>query len=450
MIVLDAFAGRRVAVLGWGASGRAAARSLREGGAEVAVWDDAPAARNEAKAEGWPSAGDAWLEGAALLVVSPGVPHLYPRPHPLVERAWRLGVPVDNDIGLFAAWLEGRGVRPVGVTGCNGKSTACALLARVLRKAGLRAEAAGNIGVPVLAIEPPGNGDVLALELSSYQLDLASRLELEAGVFLNFANDHLDRHCGRGGYFAAKARIAEAAAALAVGLDSPEGLMLHSRMLALGRHVIGVGDGPPAAVVVGESHLVISKEAGGGRIALPGLPGFADSGGRRNAGCVAAAALALGLDCGQIERGMEGFAGLPHRLEWLGRAGRVDIVNDSKATNAAAAARALSSARRIRWIAGGRAKEGGIEGLAGQLASVSKAYLIGEAAAEFARAMPGVEHEISGGMDAAVAHALAEAQPGETVLLSPACASFDQYRSFEERGDHFRDLVAPHLTEARA
>lgn len=450
MIVSDAFANRRVAVLGWGASGQAAARSLREGGAEVAVWDDAPAALQEAEAEGWPSADNAWLETAALLAVSPGVPHLYPRPHPLVEQAWRLGVPVDNDIGLLAAWLEGRGIRLIGVTGCNGKSTACALLARVLQKAGMRAEVAGNIGYPVLDIEPPDRGDALVLELSSYQLDLVSRLELEVGVFLNFADDHLDRHGGRGGYFAAKARIAEAAAAVAVGLDSSEGLRLHSRMLTLGRKVAGVGDGPPAAVVVGEDALVLVEDAGGGRIALPELPGFADSGGRRNAGCVAAAALALGLDCAQIERGMEGFAGLPHRLEWLGRAGGVDVVNDSKATNAAAAARALSSARRIRWIAGGRAKEGGIEGLADQLASVSKAYLIGEAAAEFARAMPGVEHEISGGLDAAVAHALAEAQPGETVMLSPACASYDQYRNFEERGDHFRDLVAPHLTEARA
>lgn len=368
----------------------------------------------------------------------------------MIERAWRLGVPVDNDISLLITWLEGRGVRLVGVTGCNGKSTTCALIAHVLQRAGMRATVAGNFGAPVLGLDPPSSGDVLVLELSSFQLDLAARLDLEVGVFLNFDVDHFDRHGGRGGYFAAKSRIAESAELTIVGVESLECLHLHNHLLTRGSHVVGVGDKPPATVLVGAKGLDLAESRGAGlrgRVGLPELPAFADPGGRQNAGCAVAACLALGCARDDVERGLDEFTGLPHRMERLGRAGHVEVINDSKATNAAAAARALASARRIRWIAGGRAKEGGIESLAPLLGNIVKAYLIGEAADDFAHALTKVEHEICGQLEVAVLQALSEAQPGDTLLLSPACASLDQYRNFEERGDRFRDLVAPHLTE---
>ena len=456
MIPVRGFAGARVGVLGLGRSGLAAARALRAGGAEPAVWDDGAAARERAAAEGFTPvnlrAPEA-LEGLAALVVSPGIPHLYPAPHPAIAAALEAGVPVDNDVGLFfrslgnADWgAMARPPRVVAVTGSNGKSTTCALLHHVLTEAGRPSQLAGNIGRGVLDIDPPGDGAVVVLELSSYQIELARALTPDVAVFTNLTADHLERHGGMGGYFAAKRRLfAEGGPDRAViGVAEAEGAFLAGQ-LSEGPgddRVIRVRAGPPASagweVAAAHGRLVESRRgrevATADLSSIPGLPGAHN---HQNACCAWGAARALGLGPRAIEDAMGGFRGLPHRSQRVAERGGVSFVNDSKATNADAAAQALRAFPRIRWIAGGLGKEGGIAGLTRDLGTVAKAYLIGHSAAEFALQLGDVPHEICGDMEAAVNRAAAEAEPGDTVLLAPAAASFDQYPDFEARGDAF-------------
>ncbi|PKP84513.1 MAG: UDP-N-acetylmuramoyl-L-alanine--D-glutamate ligase [Alphaproteobacteria bacterium HGW-Alphaproteobacteria-2] len=462
MIPARGFEGRRVAVLGLGRSGLSTARALAAGGAEPLVWDDGAEARERAAAEGFALADPARggvLEGVTALMLSPGIPHLYPAPHPAVRAAWAHGVPVDNDIGLFFRSLGttdwGAFEQPpkvVAVTGSNGKSTTSALIHHVLTSAGRRAQLGGNIGRGVFDLDPPQDGAVIVLELSSYQTDLARSLTPDIAVFLNLSPDHLGRHAGQGGYFAAKRRLfAEGGPDRAViGVDEDEGRYLANQMAEAAEDLrlirISRGEklsGPGWSVFARKGFLAEWRKgrqvAACDLRAMPGLPGAHN---HQNACAAWAVARSLGLGPKEIEAAFSSFTGLPHRSQLVAEIGGVRFVNDSKATNAESAAQALAAFPRIRWIAGGLGKEGGIAGLAPHLGQVAKAYLIGHSARAFALQLGGVPHEICETMAEAVARAAAEAEPGDTVLLAPAAASFDQYPDFEARGADFAAQVA--------
>ncbi|EPX86557.1 UDP-N-acetylmuramoylalanine--D-glutamate ligase [Rubellimicrobium thermophilum DSM 16684] len=457
MIPVRGVEGRRIAVLGLGRSGLAAVAALQAGGAEVVVWDDGAPARAAAEDRGLTvldlTRPRAW-EGVSLLVTSPGIPHLYPRPHPVIAAAWAAGVPVDNDIGLFfrsfatEEW-DDFDTRPrvVAVTGSNGKSTTSALIHHILAESGRPTQLAGNIGRGVLDLEPARDGEVVVLELSSYQTDLARALTPDVAVFTNLSPDHLDRHAGMGGYFAAKRRLfAEGGPDRAViGVDEDEGRHLANQLAE------GPGDDRVIRVSVtrkleGFGWSVFARRGflaewrHGRQVAsldlrdIRGLPGVHN---HQNACCAWAVARSLGLGPRAIEAAMRTYPGLPHRSQRIAEADGVAYVNDSKATNVDSAAKALAAFDRIRWICGGLEKEGGLGGLVPHLGSVVKAYVIGREAAAFARQLPGIEAEICTTMARAVERAMEEAQPGETVLLAPAAASFDQYDNFEQRGEDF-------------
>ena len=456
MIPVRGFEGARVAVLGLGRSGLATARALRAGGAEAICWDDNPEARERAEAEGFSCADlsrAGAFDGIASLIVSPGIPHLYPKPNPVVRASLMAGVPVDNDIGLFfrsvatGEWDEfDQPPKVVAITGSNGKSTTVALLQHILEQAGRDSQMAGNIGRGVLDIDPPGNGGVIVLELSSYQTELARALTPDVAVFTNLSPDHLDRHGGMGGYFAAKRRLfAEGGPDRAiVGIDEDEGLFLAGQLseAASDDRVIRISaaqklTGPGWQVFARKGFL--SEYRKGRQVAsidlrpMQGLPGAHN---HQNACAAYAAARALGLAPRMIEGGLESYPGLPHRSQTIAEAGGVRYVNDSKATNVDSAVKALSAFGNIRWICGGLEKDGGLEALKGHTGSVRRAYVIGREAATFAMQLD-VDAVVCTTMGEAVAQAMAEAEPGDTVLLAPSAASFDQYDNFEQRGEDF-------------
>jgi UDP-N-acetylmuramoylalanine--D-glutamate ligase len=464
MIVVQGVNGARVAVLGLGRSGLSTARSLRAGGATPVCWDDNPDARSRAEAEGFACA-DLLRDGAfadiARLIVSPGIPHLYPVPNPVVAAALDAGVPVDNDIGLFfhsfatPDW-DGFDTAPrvVAVTGSNGKSTTSALIHHILKVAGRPTQLAGNIGRGVLDLEPAIDGEVVVLELSSYQTDLARALTPDIAVFSNLSPDHLDRHGGIGGYFAAKRRLfAEGGPDRAVvGVDEAEGRCLAGQLSEgpSDDRVIRISvtrklTGPGWQVFARKGFL--SEYRKGRQVvsidlrAVVGLPGAHN---HQNACAAYAVCRALGLAPRIIEAALHSYPGLPHRSQIVAQVDGVTYVNDSKATNVDAAAKALSAFARIRWICGGLEKEGGLSGLAGATDRVARAYVIGREAAGFAVQLP-VEAVICGTMAEAVAQAMRDAEAGDTVLLAPAAASFDQYDNFEQRGDDFTAEVRKHL-----
>lgn len=461
MIAVRGVQGQKVAVLGLGRSGLSAARALAAGGAEVVAWDDGEAARAAAKAEGFDLSDPArpgGLDGVAMLITSPGIAHLYPNPHRAIAAALNLGVPVDNDVGLFfrslatPAWEEMETPpKVIAVTGSNGKSTTTALIGHLLAKAGRGVQVGGNIGRGVLDLDPPGDGDVIVLELSSYQTDLARALTPDIAVFTNLSADHLDRHGGMGGYFAAKRRLfCEGGPDRAViGVDEAEGRMLANQMAQgpADDRVIRIAtarlEGFGWSVFARRGHLAEWRK--GRQVAsvdLRGIAALAGTHNHQNACAAWAVARTMGLAPRQIEAALRSFAGLPHRCQTVAEGGGVRFVNDSKATNADAAGRALAAFARVRWIAGGQAKEGGIAALAAGLGGVVKTYLIGASAEAFAAQLPeGAPHALCGDLETAVTLAAAEAQPGEVVLLAPAAASFDQFRDFEARGEVFTALA---------
>ncbi|RAZ87585.1 UDP-N-acetylmuramoyl-L-alanine--D-glutamate ligase [Cereibacter johrii] len=461
MIPVRGLEGRKVAVFGLGRSGLATARALEAGGAEPLLWDDSPEARAKAEGQGFTVTDltrDRAFEGVALLVTSPGIPHLYPAPNPVIARALAAGVPVDNDIGLFFRSFATRDwdafdqmPRVVCVTGSNGKSTTTALIHHILSEAGRPTQMAGNIGRGVLDLDPARDGEVVVLELSSYQTDLARALTPDVAVFTNLSPDHLDRHGGMGGYFAAKRRLfAEGGPDRAViGVDEPEGLYLAGQLSVAPEddRVIRISAGQKLerfgwSVFARKGFLAEWRK--GRQMAsidlrvMPGLPGAHN---HQNACAAYAACRTLGLAPRQIEAALASFAGLPHRSQTVGEKGGVRFVNDSKATNVDSAAKALQAFPKIRWIAGGLGKDGGIVALQPHLGSVVKAYLIGHSARDFALQIGATDHEICETMERAVARAAEEAQPGEVVLLAPAAASFDQYPNFEKRGEDFMEKV---------
>ncbi|MBY6116303.1 UDP-N-acetylmuramoyl-L-alanine--D-glutamate ligase [Mameliella alba] len=467
MIPVRGFDGAVVAVLGLGRSGLSAARALREGGARVVVWDDTVAARERAEAEGFEARRLDRVESfddVACLVTSPGIPHLYPQPNAVIAAALQAGVPVDNDIGLFFRSLgEGwasfdQPPKVVAVTGSNGKSTTSALIHHVLHSAGRDSQLAGNIGRGVLDIDPPEDGGVVVLELSSYQTDLARSLTPDVAVFTNFSADHLDRHAGLGGYFAAKRRLfAEGGPDRAViGVDEVEGQYLAGQ-LSEGRaddRVIRVSSGGkltgPGWYVYARKGFLSEWRKGRqvGSIDLREITGLPGAHNHQNACAAYAACRSLGLGPREIEAGMRSFAGLPHRSQRVGERDGVVFINDSKATNVDSALKALQAFPKVRWVCGGLMKEGGLAPLIPGLSHVVKAYVIGREPESFALQLPNVDAEICGDMATAVARATADAEPGEVVLLAPAAASFDQYDNFEKRGAHFIDCVEAELAKS--
>ncbi|WP_066705546.1 UDP-N-acetylmuramoyl-L-alanine--D-glutamate ligase [Celeribacter ethanolicus] len=457
MIPVLGYEGKKVAVLGLGRSGLATAKALEAGGAEALCWDDSVEARERAEAEGFVIHDlhkTGAFDGVSCLVVSPGIPHLYPEPNKVIALAWDAGVPVDNDIGLFfrslgqGDWMEhDTPPRVIAVTGSNGKSTTSALIHHIFEANGTPCQLAGNIGRGVLDIDEPADGEVIVLELSSYQTDLARALTPDVAVFTNLSPDHLDRHGGMGGYFAAKRRLfAEGGPDRAViGVDEKEGRYLANQMvedpedLRLIRISSGQKLGGPGWNVFARKGFLSEYRKGKqtASIDLRDMDGLPGAHNHQNACAAYAAARALNLAPKGIEAALRSFKGLPHRSQLVRELNGVRYVNDSKATNVDAAAKALQAFPRIRWIAGGLGKEGGIEALQPFLGSVSKAYLIGFSARDFALQIGETPYEICETMEVAVAKAASEAEEGETVLLAPAAASFDQFPNFEKRGDAF-------------
>ena len=456
MIPVPGFEGRRVAVFGLGRSGITAARALQAGGAIPVLWDDGVSGRMQAEAEGFlvEDLTRADWSGFAALVLSPGAPLTHPKPHWTVERAHQAGVPVIGDVELFARALaalpQGQRPRVVAITGTNGKSTTTALIGWVLKQAGLTVHIGGNIGIGVLALPKPTADAVYVIEVSSYQLDLTTGFAPDVAILTNVSPDHLDRHGGMEGYVAAKRRIfqAQLGEALAlVGVDEEWGATVAADLRGQGRRVETVVSLPSPLGEDSQSYVAAAGVlmTGGERLAdltaARSLPGRHNA---QNAAFAYATARALGAPHETAVEGLLSFPGLSHRMEAVGRLGAVRFINDSKATNADAARQALASYPAVFWIAGGKAKDGGIEALHDLFVHVTKAYLIGDAADAFAVTLADTPHVVAHTMERAVELAAADAAKAggeQVVLLSPACASFDQFPDFEVRGEAFRAAV---------
>lgn len=460
MIPVTTFAGKEVAVFGLGRTGVSAARALIKGGAKVHAWDDNEDTRRRA-AEAGVTIRDInkmdWQNFAAL-ILSPGVPYRYPEPHRVVQMAKIVDVPIIGDMELFAQAVNAlpEHARPkiVGITGTNGKSTTTALIGHILKESGRDVRIGGNIGVGVLDLEALTANSVYVLELSSYQLDLIETLRCNVAVWLNISPDHLDRHGGIEGYVAAKKRIFDnqkPSDVAVVGVDDLRSQVACTRLAAQkDRRVIPIS----ADMALGRGVSVLDgrlSDRANGRVdetfdlsAARALPGQHN---HQNVAAAYAACHALGVDPQEILRAVETFPGLPHRLEAAGVVDGVAFVNDSKATNGQAAAQAIRAYPNAFWIAGGRPKDDGLDGVEELFPQIRKAFLIGEAAKEFARQLQGeVEYEVCGSLDVAINAAFEQARGTSggaepVVLFSPACASFDQFRDFEARGDAFKALV---------
>jgi UDP-N-acetylmuramoylalanine--D-glutamate ligase len=440
------FAQMRVAVVGLGKAGLPAARRLRDWGAAVTCWDDGEAARAEATAQGLPVADPAQGFEFDALLLSPGIPHLLPRVHPAAAAARAAGAPILADVEFLfrAVRAAGSKARFVGITGTNGKSTTTALLAHLLARAGVPVEVGGNLGPAALDMRILGDDGVYVLEMSSYMLERIADLRFNVAAMLNLSPDHLDRHGDMAGYRAAKARIfarqsREDVAVLGQDDEATAGLgaQLAARLVPISGTAAQTGGVWAEGPLLRDDHGIIADLA-----ACPTLPGAHNA---QNAAAASAMALALGLPRTALAAGLASYPGLPHRQELVGRIGAVRFVNDSKATNADSAARALSSYDRILWIAGGTGKEGGITPLAEYFPRIAEAFLIGRDAPEFAATLAahGVAHRLCGTLAEAVPAAAEAARRGaaDVVLLSPAAASWDQFTGFDARGDAFRTLV---------
>lgn len=443
-------AGKVIAVLGLGRSGGAAAAVIAASGAGVWAWDDNAETRSNVNQDWLVDLQTADWRMIDALLMSPGIPHLHPKPHPVAELARAAGVPIISDIDLLARAQPL--ARYVAITGTNGKSTTTTLIGHLLGHAGRRVETGGNLGTAALALAPLGADGIYVLELSSYQLEITPTPIADIAILLNITPDHLDRHGGMDGYVAAKKLILAPKGKNSVGIvgvDDEHCRKLYLELRAGPRRLIPISvekglKGGVSAVngqliddINGQRRLIADLKQ------FPSLPG---SHNWQNAAAAYIAARALGLSQEQIIAGFATYPGLAHRQELVATIGKIRFVNDSKATNADAAAKALICYDNIYWIIGGRAKEGGLAGLEPFYPRIRHAFLIGEAAPAFAkqlgRAVPVTQCAT---LDKAVmaAHSLAlrEKRDDAVVLLSPACASWDQYRNFEIRGDHFRELV---------
>jgi UDP-N-acetylmuramoylalanine--D-glutamate ligase len=453
MIPVTTFDGRQVALFGLGGSGLATAAALAAGGALVVAWDDKAEAVAAAQAAGVPTEDlrlADWGRFAAL-ILAPGVPLTHPEPHWTVRLAQRAGIEIIGDIELFCR--ERRRHDPaapfIAITGTNGKSTTTALIAHLLASAGRDVQLGGNIGTAILSLEPPQTGRYHVIECSSFQIDLTPSLAPTVGVLLNVTPDHLDRHGTIGAYARIKERLVASAGTAVVAVDDVWCQAIADRIAQAGRPVVRVsGKRPLASGVYAAGGTLFSADDGASApiASLVGIGSLRGAHNAENAAAATATARALGLSDAEIAAGLRTFRELPHRMEEVGRRGRVLFINDSKATNADATAKALASFGRIYWIAGGRPKEGGIAGLEEFFPRIARAYLIGEAAGDFATTIgAALPVTMAGTLDRAVAAAAADADGDDAaepvVLLSPACASYDQFKNFERRGAAFRALV---------
>lgn len=454
MIPVTTLNGKKVALFGLGGSGFATARALVAGGADVTAWDDNPDSVAKAAAEGIRVADLRTIDwnGLSVFVLSPGVPLTHPKPHWSVDLAHAAGVEIIGDVELFVR--ERRAHAPdcpfIAITGTNGKSTTTALIAHILQSSGRDTQLGGNIGTAVLTLDPPKAGRFYVVECSSYQIDLASTLNPSAGILLNLTPDHLDRHGTMQHYADIKERLVAGSDIAVVGVDDSYSSLIADRIERAGRKVMRISRRHALAdgLYAEGSRILQASNGAANEIAdLDGIQTLRGSHNAQNAAAAIAACLSVGVSAEEIRAGLKSFPGLKHRMQPVGKRGRVVFVNDSKATNADAAAPALSSYENIYWIAGGLPKEGGITSLAPLFSRIAKAYLIGEAAPAFAATLgERVPYEISGTLERAVAHAAADADrdhhESAAVMLSPACASFDQYKNFEVRGDAFVSHVA--------
>lgn len=434
------FTGQRFAVVGLGRNGEAAAAALAAMGASIAVWDDNPAARAATPHRVLDLA--AGLGGFDALVLSPGIPHTLPQPHPAATAARTAGIPILSDAELLfhAVRAAGSRARFAGITGTNGKSTTTALLHHMLATAGVPAEAGGNLGTAALALPLLGDDGVYVLEMSSYMLERLQSLRFDAATLLNLGPDHLDRHGDMQGYSAAKLRIFDNSgeADLAVlGTDDAA-----TALLAGQRRCTTVSGEHPADIWFDGAVL---RDAAGPIMAMAEAPTLPGPHNAQNAAAATAMARFLGVADKAIRAGLRSYPGLPHRQQRIAEQDGVLWINDSKATNADAAARALACYDRMIWIAGGMSKAGGIEPLRPFFPRIAHTLLIGRDAPILERTLTeaGAAHSTPGTLDAAVAEArmLARSLGASTVLLSPACASWDQFSGYDARGDRFRDLV---------
>ncbi len=441
---------RRIGILGMARSGRSVLAEAQARGLECLVYDDRPESLAAAVAAGGRAGTADDVAGLEALVVSPGVPLHFPAPHPVIRAARAAGVPLTSDIDLFVERLAGRTV--IGITGTNGKSTTTALVHHLLASAGRDAELGGNIGRPVLDLELGAMERIFVLELSSYQLDLATRLACRVAVLLNLTPDHLDRHGTFAAYVAAKARLFELQpkdGIAVVGVDDAPSRELAEALGTRGRRVIPISAlGPVAGGVWTEGTWLVdgTGDAPAPIADLAGIESLEGRHNRQNAAAALAVLRALDVTPRAAVAGLTSFQSLPHRMQTVARAGGVRFVDDSKATNPEAAIPSLSSFADIFWIAGGRPKPGGFEALRPHLGAVRGAWLIGEAADEIAATLPAaLPCHRAGRLEVAVAGAFAAARASRAdervVLLAPACASFDQFTSYEARGAAFARLA---------
>lgn len=465
MTPVTSFCGKTVALFGLGGSGLATARALVAGGASVAAWDDNPASVAKAATEGLQTRDLTQADWSVFsaLILAPGVPLTHPEPHWTVKLAEKAGIPVIGDIELFfqerAATAHDAPV--VCITGTNGKSTTTALIAHVLRTTGRDVQVGGNIGTAILALEPPSASRIHVIECSSFQIDLTPSMHPSVGVQLNLTPDHLDRHGDFEHYGAIKERLLEGSDIAIIGVDDEPSKQMARRRAKSGRALVKISGEQPldAGVFAGvtanggtlDTRIVEVKDGKPRVVAnLAGIGSLRGAHNAQNAAAVYAVCAALGLTADQIAAAFRTYPGLAHRMEDVGRLGRIVFINDSKATNADSTQKALTSFRGIYWILGGKPKAGGIESLTRYFSNIAKAYLIGDATEMFAATFDAdgrVAYERSGTLDAALASALRDAQAstgtGEiAILLSPACASYDQFPNFEVRGNHFKSLVA--------
>jgi UDP-N-acetylmuramoylalanine--D-glutamate ligase len=459
MIPVSSFSGKSVALFGLGGSGLATAKALAAGGARVIVWDDSTDAREKAAAENFPPHDLHKADWSLFhaLVLTPGAPLTHPAPHWTVEKARAAGVEVIGDIELFLRERAKLCPRAplVAITGTNGKSTTTSLIAHILREARCDVQMGGNIGVPILDLEPPSETRIHVVECSTFQIDLAPSLNPSVGLLLNLTPDHIDRHGSMENYAAIKQRLVEASDFAVVGRDDAWCEAIFQYLKKLGHAVVGIANSQPRALGAVRFEQGLLRRT----FALPAMktveenlfdlakaPALRGAHNGQNAAAAFSACERLGLAHDEICAGLQSYPGLAHRMEQVCTRGKVIFVNDSKATNADAAEKALLSYDDIFWILGGKAKEGGIAPLRKLFPKVRKAYLIGASAQDFARTLDGaVAYELCGTLDAATAAAARDAAlseaPEPVVLLSPACASYDQFQNFEVRGDAFKQAV---------
>ncbi|KAF0232311.1 MAG: UDP-N-acetylmuramoylalanine--D-glutamate [Beijerinckiaceae bacterium] len=453
MIPVETFRGKSVALFGLGGSGFATAEALRAGGARVVVWDDAEKAVEKARSAGFDATDLRTIDwkGMAALVLSPGVPLTHPAPHWSVDLARKADVEIIGDIELFCR--ERKRLAPdapfIAITGTNGKSTTTALIAHILREAGRDVQLGGNIGTPILHLAAPAGDRIHVIEMSSYQIDLAPSLAPSIGLLLNLSPDHIDRHGTMEHYAAVKERLVIAADTAIIGVDDPHSEAIAVRLDHSGKPIvrISLSENLPAGIHVRGREIFAWRGHGRKLADLAGIGSLRGDHNAQNAAAAVAACLRIGLDEAKIQAGLASFPGLAHRMEQVGRVGKALLINDSKATNADSTEKALLSFDEgIFWIAGGKAKDGGIRPLAPYFPRIAKAYLIGAAMDDFAATLEGkVPYERAITLQVALESAARDAKNADfdepVILLSPSCASFDQFPNFEVRGAMFRELA---------